>query len=283
MALRQNLRNRSVETDHDIQRLRKSVAFELFLRRLVKVAPERWVLKGAHALELRYPTTRATKDIDFGRDDDVGSAIEDLSAAQQLDLGDYFSYEVSRSSALDEADFSAVRFHVLSQLAGREFERFTMDIGFGGPFKWTPDRLRISGLLAFAGIEPIELPVIPITQHVAEKLQAYVREYGPDKVRSTRAKDLVDLVLISSSENLASNALRAAFASTFSGREGQELPAALPPPPSDWKALYADLAKQVGVEADLDLAYRRASEFLDPVLAGLTDAVWDAETRMWRG
>src|SRR5579863_224063 len=92
-ALDDRLKTEAAETGVALQRLRKRVAFELFLRRLVVVAPDRWVLKGALALELRLQaTTRTTKDIDLGRRDDETAAIEDITAAQQLVLDDFFTY-----------------------------------------------------------------------------------------------------------------------------------------------------------------------------------------------
>ena len=47
----------------DPHRLRTSVAFERFLARLFHDGTKRWVLKGGHALELRYPA-RATRGLD---------------------------------------------------------------------------------------------------------------------------------------------------------------------------------------------------------------------------
>jgi hypothetical protein len=110
----QRLKTEAERTGIGLARLRKRIAFELFLRRVVKVAPSRWVLKGAFALHLRLDVaTRPTNDIDIGRDDDTDAAIEDMTAAQQLDLGDFFSFAATRTSAFDETDeFTAVRFHV---------------------------------------------------------------------------------------------------------------------------------------------------------------------------
>ena len=120
-ALEQRLKNEAAATGLGLARLRKRVAFELFLRRLLAVAPDRWVLKGALALDFRLATTtRSTKDIDLGRDDDEAAAIRDITAAQQLAMDDFFTFAATRTDELDDTDeFSAVRFHVTAQLAGR--------------------------------------------------------------------------------------------------------------------------------------------------------------------
>ncbi len=58
-ALDQRLKNEAASTGLGVARLRKRVAFEVFLRRLFAVAPDRWVLKGALALDLRLASPPA--------------------------------------------------------------------------------------------------------------------------------------------------------------------------------------------------------------------------------
>lgn len=285
MALDQRLKMAAEETGLGLARLRKRVAFELFLRRLVEAAPGRWVLKGALALDFRLDAaTRPTKDIDLGRDDDEAAAIEDLVAAEQLDLGDFFSFATTRAPTFDEAtEFRAVRFHVRAELAERVFERFVLDIGFADRFTWTPDTIRTSDFLSFAGIAPIEVPAIPLAQHIAEKVHAYTGVYGRSDRLSTRPKDLIDIILIAGSEEIDASALHAALVVTFAGRDRQGLPATLPTPPPTWTEPYARLAEEVGLEPDLDAAFNRAAAFLDPVFAGRNEGRWNSNVQAWSG
>ena len=282
-ALEDRLQTEAAVTGLGVARLRKRVAFELFLRRLVVVAPGRWVLKGALALDFRLAgTTRPTRDIDLGRDDDEQTAIEDIGAAQELALDDFFSFSAVRSDELSETDeFSAIRFHVVAQLAGRTFDRFVVDIGVTDPITWTPDTLRTSNLLSFAGIEPVELPAVPLPQHIAEKVHAYTRSYGASKRPSTRPKDLVDILLIAGSQSIDARALRGALEDTFAARKRQLLPAGLPVPPADWAQPYHRLAPAVGVAPELSAAFSHAAAFLDPVLAGRSEGPWDARRAAW--
>jgi Nucleotidyl transferase AbiEii toxin, Type IV TA system len=170
-ALDQRLKNEAASTGLGVARLRKRVAFELFLRRLLVVAPNRWVLKGALALDFRLAVpTRSTKDIDLGRDDDEQTATRDVTAAQQLALDDFFTFVAVRTNELEDTDeFSAVRFHITAQLAGRTFEQFLLDIGFSDTLSWTPETIHTSELLSFAGIGPLAIPAIPIPQHLADR------------------------------------------------------------------------------------------------------------------
>jgi len=156
MALEQRMKTEAERTGFNLARLRKRVAFELFLRRLAQVAPDRWVLKGALALDFRLGgASRSTKDIDLGRDDDEEAAIEDIAAAQRLRLDDFFTFTATRTDAFDEVDeFQAIRFHVRAELAERVFEQFIVDIGFAKAATLDPDRVRTSDFLSFAGIEP---------------------------------------------------------------------------------------------------------------------------------
>jgi Nucleotidyl transferase AbiEii toxin, Type IV TA system len=282
-ALDDRLKTEASRSGLPVARLRKQVAFELFLRRLVAVAPNRWVLKGALALELRLKvTTRPTKDIDLGRDDDEQAAIEDITAAQQLVLDDFFAYAAVRTDELDRTnEFAAVRFHITAQLAARTFEQFALDIGFADSIPAMPDTIKTSDLLVFAGIDPIDLPALPLSQHLAEKVHAYTRIHGATAWRSTRPKDLVDILLIAASEPIDARALRTALVGTFAERQQHELPNSLPTPPTEWANPYRRLAAGIGVEPDLSTAFAEVATFLDPILAGRSDGTWDAARKRW--
>ena len=104
-ALDQRIRNEAVASGVPVMRLRKRVAFERFLARLAVVDPQRWVLEGAFALDLRLGLrTRTTKDIDLAGADDERIATANLIAAQAIDLHDHFSFDVTRTPALDRAE-----------------------------------------------------------------------------------------------------------------------------------------------------------------------------------
>ena len=120
-ALETRLLARARETGMSIVRLRKTVVFERLLARLLVVAPGRWHLRGALALDFRLePGTRATKDMDLGRAVDEAATTTNFPAAAGLDLDDWFVFAVARTGALDQlADGAAVRYQVTATLAGR--------------------------------------------------------------------------------------------------------------------------------------------------------------------
>jgi hypothetical protein len=283
-ALEQRLLTTTRQGGVPLALLRKLVASERLLARLMVVAPDRWVLKGAVALHFRLGARfRTTKDVDLGRWDDERSAAEDFAAAEQVDLGDHFRFAVVRSDKLDQLlEGAAVRYHVSSYLAGRRFEELTVDVGFGDPPPVTPERLRGPDLLSFAEIEAAEVPTLPLERHVAEKVHAYTRSYAGGRA-STRVKDLVDLVLIAGHFPFEVERLRSALGATFDGRGTHSLPTAVPPPPDDWRPGYRRMAAEVGLDPELSAGYERARAFLDPVLGATVpdDARWDPDRRTW--
>jgi len=138
-----------------------------------------------------------------------------------------------------------------------------------------------SDLLSFAEIEPVEVPALPLAQHVAEKVHAYSRQYGETQRTRTRPKDLVEILLIAGAKAIEATALRDAMERTFETRSRQPLPKALPEPPDDWRRPVARLAAEVGIEADLHAAFQQVAEFLDSVLADAARGRWDPSSWSW--
>lgn len=283
-ALEQRLKNEAQATGVALLRLRKRVAFERFLTRLATSESSGWALKGAFALELRLGLrARTTKDIDLGRADDEEEAAEHLEAATHVDLGDFFVFEVRRTPALDAATgFHAVRYTVRADLDARRFEQFPVDVAFSEATPIQAEPLFGANSLKFADVAELQLPVISLEQHVAEKLHAYTGTFGQDERESTRVKDLVDLVLIGEMAEIDAMRLRDALATTFEQRVRQPLPNALPSPPPSWARPYAVLAREVGIAVDIEAGHAAAARLLDPVLRSEAGGHWDPDAQCWR-
>jgi predicted nucleotidyltransferase component of viral defense system len=282
-ALEQRLKNEAQATGVALLRLRKRVAFERFLARLTTSESGGWVLKGAFALELRLGLrARTTKDIDLGRADDEEAATEHLVAATHVDLGDFFVFEVRRTPALDAATgFHAVRYTVRADLDARRFEQFPVDVAFSEATPIQVEPLFGANSLEFADIAALQLPVVSLEQHVAEKLHAYTGAFGRDQRESTRVKDLVDLVLIGELAEIDAKHLRRALATTFEQRGRQQLPNAIPLPPPWWARPYAVLAFEVGIADEIEAGYVASARLLDPVLQSEAGGHWDPEAQRW--
>ena len=283
-ALEQRLQTVAKERQVPLVRLRKLVVFDRLMARLLIVAPDRWILKGAVALNYRKGAQfRTTKDLDIGRQDSEEAATEDFLAAQSLDLGDYFTFVIELSRELDpNEEDGAVRYHVTAGIAGRKFDDVRVDVGFADPINEGLDMLRGPDLLGFADIIPSEVPALPLEQHIAEKVHAYTRIYSEEK-QSSRVKDLIDLVMISSEFGFKAGRLRQALRITFNTRATHELPVALPAPPVSWTVPYRKMADEVGLDQHVDVGYKQARAFLDPILSGAVadDAIWDPMLHTW--
>jgi hypothetical protein len=119
MALEQRMKTEAERTRLNLVRLRKRVAFEMFLRRLVQMPPDRWTLKGPWRstsgwAELRgrpktstsgATTTRRPRSRASPPRSDSGSTTSSPSQQAETD-------------AFDEVDeFQTIRFHVRAALA----------------------------------------------------------------------------------------------------------------------------------------------------------------------
>jgi predicted nucleotidyltransferase component of viral defense system len=283
-ALDQRLKNEAAARGVALMRLRKRVGFERFLARLLVTQPADWILKGAFALDVRLGlATRSTKDIDLARAGNEQAATAHLTAAAAVDLKDFFSFDVRRTPALDNAaGFHAVRYTVRAELAGRRYEQFPVDVALGERPAVEADQLAAPDLLAFAEIQAPVLPVVALEQHVAEKLHAYTASYGASGTGSTRVKDLVDLALISNLAELDSERLRQALELTFQARAGQPLPDALPSPPPSWARPYTELAREAGTTPDIHAGHHAAAELLNPILSSVAAGRWNRAVRRWQ-
>jgi hypothetical protein len=287
-AFRQALESRLQTLSRDegiaIVRLRKQVAFDRLLARLLLAAPGRWVLKGGLALEYRFGTcARSTRDMDLAGSADEETATADLLAAQDLDLGDYFGFTIERTAKLDDlVEGTAVRYHVRADLGGRRFEDVVVDVGFDLPPGWETEMLKGTDVLAFAGIDAVQAPSIALELQVAEKVDAYTRAYGPRGIRSTRVKDIVDLALIASTVSLDAERLHRALGDTFGQRGDRDLPVVLAPPPSNWDVPFRRLAAEIGMKVDLKGGHELASRLLDPILSDeIETGTWNVAAAGW--
>lgn len=210
----------------------------------------------------------------------VAAAEKELIAAQRINVGDFFEIFIERAGELGEQAGGAIRYRARAELAGRLFDEVLIDLGATEPLIQEPEIVRGSTLLEFANIAPIEVPTLPLEQHIAEKVHAYTRTYGHG-LPSSRAKDLVDLALLGSHASPSAEHLGNALEAVFHQRGLQPLPKALPAPPTDWSAPYRRLATEVGLEPELGEGHHQASLMIDPVMMGHARGKWDPKAQHW--
>jgi predicted nucleotidyltransferase component of viral defense system len=281
-ALEERLKARAGNDGARLVRDRKRVAFDRLLARLAAVAPDRWLLKGGFALDLRLAErARATKDVDLDWQAAETELLDTLIEVAEWDAADFFSFTVERTGPPEDRLGGSHRFRVTATLGGRLFETFLLDVGFPSKPIAGIETLMTPDLLAFAGIEPVNVRVVPVELQVAEKLHAYTRTYENDRP-STRTKDLVDLSLIAELSRLDAGRLREAIDTTFADRTAAHMPLSLPLPPQEWRIPFRQLAQAVGVADDLVAGHATAAALLDPILNGrVTYGLWNPDSQQW--
>lgn len=266
-ALEERLKRVAREEGVDLQRLRRQVAFDRLLARLYRGTGADWILKGGYAMELRFQTARATRDLDFT----VRSAmsvsgdglLKQLQDAGAKDVGDFFYYRIGESMMdLEGAPYGGARYPVESVMGGRTFVKFQLDVGIGDVVLDPPEQAQMRDWLGFAGIASPDVPMIQREQQFAEKLHAYTL---PRTTPNSRVRDIVDMVLLIRSGTLVSGRVVQALHATFGRRATHSIPEALTPPPEEWSAPFARLA----AECRLDLTATEAFSVLIEFCAGL--------------
>jgi len=288
VAFKQSLetRIRTASTDgKDFTHRRQLVVFHRFLARVVATLGSAATLKGGLVLQQRLERARMTQDVDlhvFGSPDTLDAKLREAGALQ---MGDFMTLDVAQQTnqpriANDALPYEGLRYRAECRLAEKVYgQPFGVDVVFGD-LLCRPDLLHGRADLAFAGIAPPILRVLPVEFHIAEKLHAYTM---PRKNPNSRVKDIPDLALLGSAQILDARFLRAALDNTFASRLTHPLPRTIPNPNPLWEEAYARMAQEN------ELPWRSLVEvstavkaFLDPILATELDAVWIPADWRWR-
>lgn len=268
-AVEAKLRERARELGVPAYVLRRQAGLERLAVRLMAAAPGRWALKGGFALETRLGgRARVSVDLDADHLLGAGAARADLQRAAIMEAGDHFGFAMTGAEELRAGGVGlAVRYKLESSLAGRVFEPLQVDVSVAAPDPWDAQPARRPGLLTELGLDPIEVWLVPLERHVAEKLHAYTRTY--ESGGTTRARDLVDLLLIREHERVDPARLQQAIEVVFDRRATHAIPERLPAPPRELGVGYRRESERLEVTRRIEEAHRLLADWLDPVLARL--------------
>ena len=274
-ALETRLQNIAKNEKMDLQRLRRMVAFDRLLARLVVNNQMQWVLKGGYAMELRIKRARATKDIDltiehypwelFPNDSLKDIMREELQKDVCKEMGDNFVFLVGLASMnIDAAPYGGARYPIDAKLDGRTFVKFHVDIGVGDEMIEPIETITTRDWLGFAGIKPPFVKLLSKEQQFSEKLHAYTL---PDRsTTNSRVKDLVDMVLLIKHGNLEPKKVQLSLNATFVKRKTHQLPKILNLPPSQWKPIFEKLAMSCALNENIEDAFYMLKVFYSECL-----------------
>ncbi len=260
MALEERLKSIAKKTSTALVRLRRQVSFDRLLARIFSTHVKGLIAKGGYTLELRLNQARTTRNIDFSFTGDLDGVWkgnpEDLQLflhnRAQIDLHDFFEYTVGPTILnLANAPYGGYRFPVESRMAGRRFEAFSVDIASGDAWFEPHEKLPINDWFDFAGIPGAMVPVISIEQQFAEKLHAYtvLRDFP-----NSRVKDLIDMVLMVSKQNMSESKIEKIAQVTFAKRDDSTYPPVFEDPPETWRGTYSKLSEECGIEENIEKA-----------------------------
>jgi len=280
-ALEDRIRNIHQDRNIPLVRIRKEIAFERFLARLLTCQPGTWILKGGLAIQLHMgKLARTTKDIDLLKARNIHQILEPMREAAAVDLGDWFTFEVEQPADLSKDIHEGQRYHVNCFLDGRLFEPFHVDVGAGDVIFGEVDLLSFEPILAFADIRPVRIACYPVIQQIAEKFHALTRIYTSGE--SSRAKDFVDLLLLAQASSIRGDILQEAIKTTFNNRSTHRVPEKTP-------TLASSVQREVvRLFQEYDMKYSRLQEaekalegFLNPVLSKEKPGNWNPAKWVW--
>ena len=279
-ALTDRIANAAASSPHGIAEIRRQFAYGRLLARLFITQPERWVLKGATGLLARLPLrARHSIDVDLYYEGEIDGALTALRDAAEADLGDFFTFDIERGASFGgEAAGTQVR--VTAYLGDKIFETFRVDVVVDRTMTAEPDLIPPIEPVEIPGLRSVEYRAHPIPDQIADKHAAMIDTYAGRP--STRYRDLVDLVLIATTQVVSAAALHRALIAEHRRRGvTPSLPFSLPS--DEWRQGYRKIAATVPGFTILDAAdaVEIVRRLVDPVVAGLTRGTWDPDALTW--
>jgi hypothetical protein len=281
-ALTDKLKELAKTSRWTLQQLQRQIAYDRLLERLYLV-DEGWIVKGAIALLARDLGVRATLDIDVYRNVAREVAEADLGRAAEMDIGDWFRFEIGAPRPVADAA-GGVRLPVTAVIGTTVWAAFHVDL-VGTELRMTgePEDVPPLARVVMPDVEQHGYRVYPLVDHVADKVCAMFERHGTTEAPSTRYKDLVDLVAIVLEASVEAEPQIAAFRSEAERRRMQ-LPERLTVPDRRlWEPGYsAEAARSLlSVAHTLDEAHIAVRPFLDPLLDGTARGTWQPRDARW--
>lgn len=272
----------------------RQARFDRFLSRVFADGEQsEWLLKGGMSMLARVPRSRTTKDVDLAAQQagDLAEAERSLSALVAAGLGDHLTFRLIRSERTGLGDNQpgvATRRFVYVCLdihTDRQIDTMTVDVVVGPAPVGRPEVIEPANRLHLhRPLVTYPYRLYPIADQIADKVCATMDANYPGGRRSSRVKDLVDLVVLAHTQTVDLHELRRAIAAKqvlggIEPFEHFEIPA-------DWSRTYPATAKGVPIAASFTAttAADVVAAFIDPVLrvSARDTAIWDPQELVWR-
>lgn len=268
------------------ERIRQAHFDRLLCRVFSEGDASTWILKGGTGVLARVPNARATLDIDlYINGYSLDQALTALRRLVSIDLGDYFRFEYigyKQSLAGDQqpyADGHRVTFE--PYLGTKKLTNIGIDLVVGPGDLDDIEVTDPANRTALPRLLTYPYRLYPIVNQIADKVCATIATYptGP----SSRERDLVDLVIMASTQPVEAKALRSAI-NAEARRRGLGQPTRLIVPAA-WGRVYEREARKIPVcvrHVSIESAQRLMTSFIDAALqSDHADGHWDPEALNW--
>lgn len=280
-AVTDKLKTAAASSPWQLGDLQRQYAYDQLVERLYRVDAG-WVIKGATALLARKVSVRHTIDIDIYRAGAIADVERQVRQAAALDIGDWMRFEIGPAVKITANGAQAARVKVKAYIGTKIWAPFQIDIVAAGVLMTgSPDPVPPLTDVQITDRERATWQAYPLVDHVADKICAILERH--DGHPSTRFKDLIDLVAISSRATVEADLQRRALVKE-ANRRSLDLPTTFDVPDRPlWERGYrAEARRTVGLDiVDLDAALAALRPFLDPLLDGTATGAWDPATHAW--
>lgn len=245
------------------------------------------MLKGGNAVLARVSDARTTQDVDLlGRLEDLETVYDELIAASRVDLGDHFRFEpvkkVTAGQGEDQPAVEGLRVTFDAYCGSQKLQSVKVDLVVGSIMTTDPEE-SLRQILEIDGLEPAKILLYPVVDHVADKLCATQARYGYASNRSSRVRDLVDLVVFARTQDMQGSDLVNAISSEWAVRKLENSPSF--DPPLEWRTQYSSIARGVracGEFTSFESAAELVVNLLEPACRGeAAGQRWECSTLQW--
>lgn len=286
-AIGDRARAASQATGRPTNELVRRLVYDRFLARVFADPSAPWVLKGGTAVLARVNDARHSKDVDLLRSlGTIDDALEALRTAVAVDLADHFRFVVGTVRPVggggQQPDVAGYRVQIDAYCGTRRCEAFGVDLVTGSLMTTEPEVVRSSLPLEVPGLPAPTVRAYPVVDHIADKLAATETVYA-DGARSSRPRDLVDLIVFARTQPVDGRELHNAIIAERLHRQLSATETFTVPPA--WATSYPPLAARTphcGGLHDLAAAVSLVAAFLEPAMTGAaTGQRWDPTDQAW--
>ncbi|GAA1162817.1 nucleotidyl transferase AbiEii/AbiGii toxin family protein [Nesterenkonia sandarakina] len=247
-----------------------------------------WTLKGGTGLLARVPNSRATKDVDLvTTEKELEEAQAALIEVSHRDLGDHVEFNFKSSHPTgggnNQPNVQArqVVFTCIDIDTGKRIDDVKVDLAVEqAPTGEVEVRHPSNRLLLAKDVPSSPYRLFPVADQIADKVWATVQTYGHG--RSTREKDLVDLVVLSRTQTVDLLQLRQALEAERLLRGEDRIKTFSVP--DTWGPRFSVLARATELCSGLTTVHAATDHvrrLIDPAIAAAeprTNMTWSPET-----